>query len=221
MRHVNELHKIMVVGILLFFICVKGVSAEIGVNRPVIQDEREQLERMLVKSSQVFIGRFDLGSVDNINSLKSDRPVKINFLIERHVKGIASLVDSIEIPIPYEFFMMRTKKGVDNFVARMLEYRKQFDRRKRAYIDGKLSKADWLACEAEWSKGFMDHREEHEYYVVIKGGLDMSFNPDVKYVLFLKNKFDGDYIDWKHSISYRTFSLGSGTFADLLLEKEE
>lgn len=221
MRHVNEQLKLFAVVIISGCIFMGHAFAEGVVKRPAIQSDRERLEYMLRRSAQVIIGHFDLESVENINNLNSDEPVNINFLIEHHIKGIDLAVESIEIPVPYELFMMRTEEGMDNHVAMMTKNVYQRNAKEYAYKNGELSKDKWLVIDAEYTKNFRSHMNEVDFYRAIKRGQDMSFKSDVKYALFLGHDFDGDYIDWAVTIVYKTFSRGSGTFADLLFEEVE
>lgn len=221
MRLVNELLKLCAAVVIYGCIFIGQAYAADVVKKPDIQADREMLERMFIGSSQVIIGHFDLENTGDVKNPEPDEPVKINFLIDYHLKGVAPSINTIEIPVPYRLFMMRTKEGVDNHVTMMTASRHQRDVKNHAYKNGAISKTEWLVIDAEYSKDSLSYRHEIDFYRAIKRGLDMSFKPDIKYVLFLGNDFDSDYINWEIQIAYRMFSRGSGTFADLLFEEVE
>ncbi|MBQ0807912.1 MAG: hypothetical protein KBT55_08095 [Porticoccus sp.] len=215
MQYVNDVLKILTVGAVSFFMHVGQIYAEDG----AAQNDQKVLESMFERSPQIIIGRFELESKDDITNLNSNEPVEINFLIERHIKGVDQSVESIGIPIPYDFFLLRTDEGMDDFRVMMWKHAQQLNVKKKDFLRGDLSEDEWLLYERTWSQEFDSYSLGLLLYNSIRKGLDMSFNPDVEYVLFLRNYFDGDYINWAYTISQRTFSLGSGTFADLLLEE--
>jgi len=218
MRRVNSLFKILVVGVISFCIPFGQVYADSGI-RPIVQDDREVLESILTRSFQVVIGRFDHTNVNDIDTLKPGESVEVAFFIEHHVKGGDSSIESIKVPVPYELFVLGTEEGREKFVAMMLLHRQQLSIKENAFLRGELSEAEWGLYKDKWSKEDRAQLHQHLLFSEIKRGLDMSFNPDLRYVLFLKNDFDGEHIDWKSTIAQRTFSLGYGSFADLLLEE--
>ena len=218
-RLVSEILKILIISVTYFCVYVEQVYAVDGVNQPIIQNNQEVFDGILNRSSQVIVGRFDLLSIGDINELKPEEPVEIKFFIERRIKGVDSSIDSIDIPIPYEFFVLRAEEGMEKFRSMMLKHRQQLSIKEHAFLRGELNETDWLIYKNESLEEFRSHKHKLLMFNAINRGLDMSFNSDVRYVLFLQNYFDGDHIDWKYTLSQRTFSLGSGTFADLLLEE--
>lgn len=176
-------------------------------------ETKKILELLLDGSPQVVIGHFDIKSID-ISQLNENEPVELPFIIEKKIKWQGSIIERFSFPIPYKFFLLRTKKSKDDFEREWRIIEAKYHIKKAEHAKGLIGESEWQQFIAMRKDYSVSHRSEKSF--LLSNWEGESFYPNVKYAIFLYRPIGSD-IDWERVISTGTIHLGEGVLSKLIL----
>lgn len=193
-----------------------------------IEERKSEYEKLKPKifshrverSPQIVIGHFKRKYID-FDNLKKGSPVELSFVIEKRIKWDGPIVKTITTPIPYPLYKLREKTGRDEFHKMGLEHAIFNNKQKIAFSKGNITEDQWLNHKSKWEKEFKAYRYEMMFVNKISGGFNPSFEPEIKYAIFFRNRFDSQYTDWNYVLVDRTFSIGEKSWAEPIFDEIE